>query len=674
MREAGIILQHKTGKQQPPVHYTVENARSKGLLPTCLNVPLEVRPLSESLISGWVPPGVKTFTSTALIAQLSKMGFSISNHVLGRHFRFLKNKGVPRSITNEEFLNGHSPRLYKDISHFSEVRDGLMKVLPDIIDILSPHSEEDGDIGKITIQRGIPPYWYLIPPVSHDAIFEVPAIWEDTCKRVVARYTRAVSWRGDFPTSVVTDFDPLDTNCGFPTTVSGDNSPLARVSTFDAFPQLDLSGNAQSAVATYLKGANQICTSVGLPDGLAFHAIINRRFGPFKKVTPDWRAEGAGGVSVSQGTRSLWPRMRHVFIIPFWLNVLISRSTLQQKSARRGILGLWHDPNHEALYLKHLQSYKGITYESDLSAQDTRITPPFRKVLFGHLLNAGFDPLGLQVKIQSEEFAGVTYPSWTGTADEATVLKGPVGMLSGWKDTSETDSLYGLITCLTSLRLIDEKYLTDWEKGSFVILSQGDDILFKSKKEIDPDVYAEGLKYGGAVGELVKGKTFLRKILPTDAPGPSVPLISRLIQQTFYNEQDYTDDVIPRLALTSRAQGLDKHPKWSKVAPLIIPLIESLAAFSNVGRKGADLFRFLPEDEEALTRYMKKHPGVIAELLARAEFQQSAADQVAVLKKIGFSLDDGSLPARQLRLESFKRMMTKPSAGSLGRLEALLPS
>jgi len=648
--------------RDPSTSLPISDLLTQGVIPSSIGDPIAEAPIGDFTL--WDPdadPAAgrhrSSLSSVELLDQLRRRGITHSEVTFPQelNYSFLTNVGRPPYVDNRELIRG-AVALYSDVAHLrtfipplAEMRTWLLAQTGDV-------PEELEDATKLSIQRRKGLGWFLVPPVADVASYDVSPRWVAVARQVVARFRAARTFNQTFLEAAVMDTDPLDTNPGYPSAMGGDQSMLARMLTASGCESISplLERPSLNTVRWWFNQSAAAFARAGFSETAFGSSIINSRFGPTRKPTIHW-AGGSGAPYYSTGgSIGLFPRIRAVYIVPFFSNYLCSKLVLELKSARQHIPGLWHDPESQAGYAQYIRSlrYSARFYESDLSGMDTRFTSPYRLVLLSLLLEAGFDPLGLHVLTHcEEERGGILYPSWLGSTSTATMLKGPMGLQSGWKVTSDLGSLYALVTTLVAMDTISPGYLSSWLSGDELLLIQGDDVLVITSRRLSVAGYPDALQLSGARGELKEGRTFLRKMVSVDASAATptylgVPLLSRLLQQTFFNEAEVGHRVIAKIGLQSRALNVDAHPLWPAFSRPFLELLGNLRAFNS---DRAPLSEWTSRDTLELQIYLNAHPGFIMRLVASAAFQPSSAQLVAQILAVGVDISSGLMSATDFR-------------------------
>jgi hypothetical protein len=242
--------------------------------------------------------------------------------------------------------------------------------------------------------------------------------------------------------------------------------------------------------------------------------------------------------------------------------------------------------------------------------------------------------------------------------------------MSGFKLTSEMDTIFGAATLLTCLEEQIPGSIQKWVDSKFIFGELGDDIIFTLSKELDMDKFSKDAKSlcGADVKILPNDALFLKTMLPlVPAITKVTKPISRLIQQTFFNEDNYegkggiAPDALLRLGLMARAEFFNSHPLARDILPIILPPLMSLGFIerSSSDYKGAirrGEFSLDKGDEEQIQLYATRNPFYIDELIDRAKYISSAADTLRLLAEAGISttMSRDALAMRKLYVNAFQ--------------------
>lgn len=655
----GIAFRVDDKKMAQVVFQPLARALELGLIPTAIRDD-EIESSTDLSSHEWLERRTGSTTSIDALRVLGRHRLHASHIHVPAHLRygFLSNVGQYRSLKNGDLLrdalNG-----YVDPESVRDARDATLQWVKHYAEAAAHIPEEQDDLAKMHIQRCKSEGWFLHPPVAYDAQYDIPDEWDRMASRVIKRFAHYAPKLPDLYECMTMDYDPLDTNPGYPVARGGNYSMAARLLTAEGTPSiktlLEQKAHPFGALSDLFSKQANAWSAAGFPRELFGAAIVNSRYGPHRKATVHWVRGEHGTYTATGSTKGLYPRIRLVYIVPFLYNVLCSRLVLQIKGARMNMPGLWHTPEaHQAV----AQYYAGLRsiqyYENDFSGLDTRFTTPFRERIIQHMWNEGFDRIGLATLLYAEkERGGVAYPSWEGAEHASTVVRGDMGLLSGWKVTSDLDTVYALITTLVALDQVAPQMTKDWFNDVPNIMALGDDVLMLTTAKLNSDGFNRAAQLCGAKTDLKAGHTFLKKISTVrinqgdhTATMEEIPLLSRIVQQTLWNEHPIPKSIIARVGLLSRSQSVRLHPLWESEKDALTQLIRMMECFKEVPDPWSPLSK---REETQLREYLTLHPGFQAELVTSAQYRPSAALMVQQLSSMGIMLTEGIVAARKFR-------------------------
>jgi hypothetical protein len=609
----------------------------------------------------------KPFTTASAIHDLISRGAKLTEIPL-RYYRESIYSGVNRKLDNSEFLKGKET-LYDDLEHALRVRhmtDSLIKEMIAFYDRDEATLESEGirdlasmemqDLDKVTAQHWKPTGWFLNSPVT-DA--EVPKLSEDSramLRKVAAHYgevLRSTGLDSMHPAELtLMDSDPQDTMTGSPTFASGDNTHEARITLLAASPR-----PSDHSPAEYKLALDSLNARLGLPDHVIYSPVLSTRHGPMRKPVKLFTRTPAG-YEAHFDSVGAYDRTRFVYPAPYLLNFILSPVYVQMAGVRKKKLGLWHDPESQASYIPKLQQQGKTPWSIDFSGMDTGMFPSIIQEINSALIKAGFSRWALELFSELYGDMGIIFPSYYGRPGSATFLQGPVRpWCSGFKLTSEYDTIYGAAVLLDCLEQQIPGISDQWISGSFVFLELGDDVHFTHDGNIDAEkLRTDALSRWGAKLEIIRDAMFLKWLLPTSPEIPEMTRpLSRFIQQTIYNEDSYTGvkggdrpPAVMRLALMARMTALDKHPHFTRWWPAIYKLLLELKfvrdaspEYQNALRQGKAVLDV--GDEQVIFAYSQRESTYLDSLKERAKFEPSAAALLKILIDLG--MDDAESPA-----------------------------
>lgn len=332
---------------------------------------------------------------------------------------------------------------------------------------------------------------------------------------------------------------------------------------------------------------------------------------------------------------------------------------------RKHTLGLWHDPENQAQYIEKLRRQGSKPWSIDFSGMDTGMFKHVVLAFMEGLRKAGFCQWSSEMFLKLYPQMGITFPHFGGDASMCSMVWGDATpWCSGFKLTSEMDTIYGMTVLLSCLELQRPGITERWMKGDWVFLELGDDIMFTSDFDIDADKLAnDALTIWGAKLKIIHDAMFLKWFMPVD---PQIPHLcrsfARFLQQTFYNEDRYSGveggdrpPAIMRLALQARLVGLKAHPDFAKWWPETYRLVSQLDYVASASAQYKDALSHgdpvLDEgDEAAILAYAQRQPSYFLNLRARANYEPSAAAALRMMESQGMSLDMDPVAAQMRRV------------------------
>lgn len=655
-------------------HHSVTKQALSALIPVAVNTPIAIQKApartSIDLMMANASRGLKAASLPLPIYRASSVGSA-------------------RSLDNSECIMWYDP-IYDDLAHFKEIYALIEKLVAKwtsecAADKTLISSMEMQDLKKIAQQRWKYIGWFLEPPISPAMVTTHMSKEFEIALDAVAKRYASTGIPGGIRASrdrvvqlILQDFDPPDTMVGMPTLASGQQTQLARMTTLLAYP------SPLNAVApgSYVDAVDTLGSSLGLGKGLIYSATVSTRQGPTIKPLPLW-VPGAGGYSTTADSVSLYSRQRKVFPAHYPANFILSSLYVQLKSARQSILGLWHTPDLMAEYTKKIASQGKYPYSVDFTQMDMSIGPAALRSICAALGRHGYAPwpLGLLMEYLGRMYA--LYPSFNNDST-TTAFYGSFGWFSGWKLTSEVDTLFGAATILMSLEALHPGTIKRWERGDFVFAENGDDIQFNWGSPLDERALADvALKGAGAVIKVEPDAVFLKNFLPVS---PDVPKLTRpfarLVQQTFFNEDKYSGDkggtkpdALLRLGLMARMNRLPDHPWFSRWWPDVVPIImmlgfvrRSSAAYRADLLKGRAVLD--SGDELEIQKYAAINPDYLGKLQDRAKYEPSAQFFLEIYQSVTKTVLTEATHL-DMRKTMVKALLTPPNHNSVSDLRKM---
>lgn len=622
-------------------------------------------------------------TSWDMVALLQARNTQVED-VPFKYYRSATYDGVNRLLDNSDWLKGKTP-LYDSLSQCDRLRHQVHDLAARMIAYYDrPEagligSMEMEDLPKITAQQWKPCGWFLASPIT-DA--EVPEL-DDYAKSFVTRITqfygaklRTLGLPTDIYELIAMDDDPPDTMTGAPTFASGDRSHEARIAILRAIPS-----PTQATPEEWIASVMALGQQCGFPERVFYSPVVSTRMGPLKKPVTLWTRVD-GGFYAEYSSVGAYNRTRFVFPAPYYVNFLLSPLYVQMSGVRKHTLGLWHDPDHQQRYIKKLRAQGTKAWSIDFSGMDTGMFKHIVLSFMRGLRKAGFQQWSCDMFLKLYPQMGITFPHYGGDANMSSMVWGDATpWCSGFKLTSEMDTIYGMTVLLSCLELQRPGITDKWMRGEWIFLELGDDIMFTTDFDIDADRLAEdALHLWGAKLKIIHDAMFLKWFIPVD---PQIPKLARsfarFLQQTFYNEDRYSGveggdrpPAIMRLALQARLLGLKNHPDFERWWPDAFAIVTQLDYVQSASAKYKEELRqgnpVLDEgDEAAILAYAQRQPSYFLGLRARASFEPSAATALRMMQEQGMDLNMDPIAA-QIRQIYINALKEKPSAAAMADL------
>lgn len=531
--------------------------------------------------------------------------------------------------------------------------------------------------------------WFLDSPVAMDIKTTPPATeWIAVFNRVAKHYAKALS-NGSVLSAAGTklpqnitlttpdselrdlDSDPSDTLTGLPLLASGEETIPSRVAMLAASPQMI--GNGSKWLDGY---AQQLASFTNVPTDLILGATIANRTSSFRKFRRIWKLAPGGFVSELE-VKGLGSRVRNVFPIPFPINYAMAPAYKQLSTARMKIKGLWHSPEDWDLMTKDLTRPGGVIVSADYSGMDTRISPSVVQVMATELAKAGFSRFACEVLANVQKVMTIFTPSYMGTPRSSTRMKSVIPWLSGYKLTSEIDTIYGVATTLAALarQTPTRDIVEQWEKGEFTLYELGDDTIFRLPNAvndtIDWDQFTRDAK--ALVGAEVKkdvAPVFLKKIILNSGGSPR--MFARVIQQTFFNESrnDGNPAIVSLVGFKARIEGLRAHPWFNEFYPALLDIVLKTKFARDLNLKDIQPDTALSDEHKnLLADYAASLSGLdwLAELKEQAKYSKAAMDSLAIVLNSLPELQALDNKDRKLYADALNRKPTKEEAALLAK-------
>lgn len=621
-----------------------------------------------------------------IVAYLENRGAKLTRHMFP-YYRAMVYEAGTRPTDNSDMAKNRSPLYGDDANKAEKISRAVGKLVNTMLKHYEPleksqlrASMELQDLRKVTVQNWKPVGWFLNSPITDAQVpTELSPEAERGLAQVAAHYGRVLSTLPEAKLSrdemILLDSDPPDTMTGSPTFASGERTHDARLAVLSALPP------PTSTPEDFIAGMEALNSAIGYPQGFIYSPVLSTRMGPLRKWLDLWIKEGSGYVSYYQALGA-YNRTRYVFPAPYHVNFLLSPLYVQMSAVRKNVLGLWHDPESQTKYIAALQAQGKYAYSIDFSGMDTGMFQNIIMACLRHLKTAGFQQWTTEFFLKLYPKMGIILPDYSGDQTQCYHMMGNARpWCSGFKLTSEMDTLYGASVLLSALHRQIPTIYEDWTSGKFIFLELGDDILFTTNVLIDQERLAkDALQLWGAKLEIIQDAMFLKWFLPLD---PSVPKltrsISRFIQQTFFNEDKYDGgeggtrpDAVMRLGLMARLDGIVNHPDahlwWPKIYEILLQL-------DYVGRSSdaykVKLKNMQPSLDEGDTveimKYSERVPTYFADLTERSKYEPSAAHLLRLLEEQGLSKLLNP-PSDIIRTIYLKELLRRPTSADLNKL------
>lgn len=619
-------------------------------------------------------------SSTDIAQQLRNMGDTVETFPF-KHYRANTYVGQPRLLNNTDCIRGKEP-IYGTFDNFQKVlrdvkllQSKMLRAYEDSPSLVAKCEMED--LPKLCMQQWKQPGWYAEMPVTKAKVPKLTDRQRSVLKRVARAYKRRLPKEydtQDWRSLSLQDYDPDDTMTGAPTFASGEQTYQARLANLKAAPLPNCDPEE------YMTRLLALQANIGWPDPCMYSPVLSTRFGP--RAKPIRIFYGSDGYMESfYEAVGAYNRVRFVYPAPYLVNYLLSPLYVQLSNVRKNIPGLWHDPDSQANYISILQRQGHLPYAVDFSGMDTAMFPEIIDAIIDALEEAGFSKWTCQFMRIIYKRMGIIFPSLEGGVENVTLITGPVRpWCSGFKLTSEFDTIYGLSVILDALDQIRPGTLEAWENGSWTIAELGDDIIFTLSSEIDVDRLAQiALESWGATLKVNRDLMFLKWILPLNGEvKEKARTFARTMQQTFFNEDRYSGveggdrpPAVLRMALKARTIGLKNHPDYEKWMPELIAIMRRLPF---VGEGGDDYINevllgeklAIDRDLADIYAYAKKQPSYYLGLAERAKYEPSAAQMLRLWQELKVPIDN--TPALEIRKIFDAALFSQPTNADISAL------
>lgn len=641
------------------------------------NVPPSVMPINVMGKIDIVPIEKTHYpTSHHLSLALATKG-AIFSDVRAPIYSGSNREGAPRRVDNEDLILGY-PQLYDSVSHLQSVLSEARKPVAVVNELIASGSHpyigrmEGEDVMKFAIQRVRPPGWFLDEPFYLKQ-FNGPFsnLFISTLRVILKKYARfspEFSERDNYKL-IMMDSDPETTSSGMPTMTAGLMANAARIATFAAMPP------PSGTPGKWLDACHAVGSRLGVDASVFLGCAVFTRSGPIKpdRYQQMWFRD-AGAYLSKFASASLYARTRFVYPFPHMYNFMLSPLYIQWSGARKKIPGLWHTPELTEKIISHMRAQGKESYTIDFSSMDKSIGQGFITLLAQEASIIGFSPWTCELLDQIIKRIAILFPSYSGVPGDVSAMTGTKPWMSGVKLTSEVDTLYGLATVLSALELQIPGIVAKWDKGEFMIAALGDDQLFTTDHAIDVDrLIVDSHDLSGAVLKVQPGDAmFLKRFMPvvSGVPELSKPF-SRIIQQTFGNEDRYNDDAgvrpysVMRAGTLARCDLIRTHPWFDKVWPSLWSAMSQLKYFQETDRATLSQWAsghpcLAPGDEKEILLFSLQQPQFMDKLIARANVEPSAAALLRLFGTFGIDtqFDKNNYAVRNMYMNA---LISKPS-------------
>jgi len=644
----------------------VDNANLEKDVPRLVSLsgfPIEVTKLEEEI------------NSEKIVTKVRQAGFEVYDTTFAIYNE--AKWGKPRLIDNSDIVRGYpmysGDTLEDKLNDVRHTWSAIIKVGEKLMEVVKskiPHifNDEDDDVGKLSIQRTEYYGRHIDSPFDdyalrepHDGYLKVLDFVLDD---IVDHIKREGFNRDQFFMSTI---DAQETAPGGPTFAGTDivriNNGLEnieinyhgkRLLALQAQPVPDYTRSPES----YLDLIYEWGYSLGLPQGaMAWSSYLSFRSGAKKKAQPVFVDKG-GMFAATHEASSLHCNMRKVYPGAFGRNLTVTPGVYCLKRWRQARLGLWHTPDRVDNWIREINKTPGNhAYMCDFSNFDRTQKNFYLWYVADYLYRkTGIWEFGLLAAFYKN--TGIVYPSfYTGDPTACTFMHGPITLLSGWLETSDMGTVLSLAAQLFSLSSQFPDICSKWKSGKFVIAVQSDDVLFQTPSALNEEMFVQRMDDAGFKAKLLPGHTFLKLMIPigSQKDRPITRLISRILQQTFGNEDKYDTplkpDAIIRLGLMARCENIHGHPAWPYVKKDIMDLLDRPIYHKILGKIGQGVDALDDADKLEILKYSETKAGEdwLSQLMVLSTSVPSAAETLAMLKK-SINLDTDALQIERTRM------------------------
>lgn len=400
---------------------------------------------------------------------------------------------------------------------------------------------------KAIIQDGYSPGWHVIPGGLHRE--ERPTI--EPGLRMLLRYLQA---RGTPAATLTGTSYPRNTNKGWPTYGTNDAELMLHVVMGSMVRDYD----DVARLGTYV--ANALGDSVSA--SLAPHAVMWSRTGPRKKPQ-DLYMFGDVDLERTGWTAGIYPRRRHVFGLPTFVNACFRLEVIREKLLMRSTPVFGH--SYRSITAGQVASARrrGLKVLSDdISAFDQSVAPNHQEDLARVIHTALFRETGLvDVYLRAARDMGVVSPPLRTRPEGAFLTK--KGMTASGHGGTSTDGSFinaarAFMAVAKALNWSEDRTLKGLLSGEWDLWIWGDDTLLAVPNGFDEDAYVAESERLGYKCALSQAPVFLMVCYPPD--GTHWNLASRAYVQSIWREHPSPKESIGIFGLWVRWNLTKDHP------------------------------------------------------------------------------------------------------------------
>jgi hypothetical protein len=467
----------------------------------------------------------------------------------------LPSQGGDAELFNKELIKGqaliHStPQAANDsINHAYSVMVEALKGAPSWL-----REGEMDIVDKLALQRRHNVLWFALPPApsSTPPTDEYIQALDALC----AYYGTLLPKKG-LRSWAAEDSDPPDTNSGWPLFSNKVTNFIATLGSL----RLETRAEWPSA-EEWVKATENLANQIGIPGSL-FTVAVSRRAGPTRK---ELAADVTYGDKTANTLIGAYTRTRLVYMVSRIFNVAISPLSQQVKTCRSRIPGFWHAREDRIRQMEAFRAFEAsghVIYESDFSSYDMTFTPQHRAAIYSAFRKYGFAAPCLDLMELADKSWEIVTPSPDAPRlGHAAVYRGPTGLLSGMKETSNLDSLHAQAIVLKYLVRKGLASLADIRKGKWpLFLNLGDDVLLALPKGTNAEDYPTSCAEEGVKAKMLTGNRMLMRHI---VGGKDYAVAARVLQQTLANEDSYQHIGHVIVGMAARLYG-KVHPSLQQV-------------------------------------------------------------------------------------------------------------